>query len=399
MKSDELKRKENESDLEYELRLVEAKKELKEDIDWEDIKNLVGFEGNKDSLRKANDTKFGGYEVYKYMKEKKLKEMEDGEIISKIEELKFERMKNRNQKSELNRLLNKHSKFDLFYENIKESIETLPLPTFDHLQTSDKIGGWILAIADIHYNATFVSENNIYNRDEVKRRFSLLLSEMVELINRNKIEHLEILSLGDEIQGLLRLSDIKLNDISIVDSVVEVSRLITTFLNELSKYVDITYRHNVYSNHTQTRPLGSKANAMPSEDISKLIGNYIKDMLVNNDRVDVILSDKEYATFHLMGQTILFQHGHTERKIEDVIKKYTMLTRKFIDIALLGHFHGGKSFTCGELNGNTEVVVEPSFIGSDPYSDSLGLGSKGMCQLHKIEENKGVTETYRIILN
>ena len=75
------------------------------------------------------------------------------------------------------------------------------------------------------------------------------------------------------------------------------------------------------------------------------------------------------------------------------------MTRKFIDICFLGHFHGGKSFNVGELNGNTEVVIEPSFIGSDPYSDSLGLGSKGMCQLHKVEPWQGITETYRIILN
>ena len=34
-----------------------------------------------------------------------------------------------------------------------------------------------------------------------------------------------------------------------------------------------------------------------------------------------------------------------------------MLHRKFYDICFVAHFHGGKQFSVGEGNGNTEVVV------------------------------------------
>ena len=58
---------------------------------------------------------------------------------------------------------------------------------------------------------------------------------------------------------MIRLSDIKMNDIPVVDSVVEISRLLATFLNELSKYTKIQYRHIMSSNHSQNRYLGTKA--------------------------------------------------------------------------------------------------------------------------------------------
>ena len=76
-----------------------------------------------------------------------------------------------------------------------------------------------------------------------------------------------------------------------------------------------------------------------------------------------------------------------------------MLHRTFYDICFVAHYHGGKQMSVAEGNGNTEIVVCPSFIGSDPYSDSLKIGSKGMCRLFKIEENQGITEQYTIILN
>ena len=64
-------RKQDEELIDYEVRLVEIlKNERPEDLEWSDIKEYVGFEGNKDSLRKANDSEFGGYKVAKHYQKK-----------------------------------------------------------------------------------------------------------------------------------------------------------------------------------------------------------------------------------------------------------------------------------------------------------------------------------------
>ena len=198
---------------------------------------------------------------------------------------------------------------------------------------------------------------------------------------------------------MLRISDVTLNDIPVVDAVVEVSRLIATFLNELSKYTTIEYRHVLSGNHGQNRYLNTKANEMPCEDMERIIGNYIKDLVSNNDRIKVVLSKKDYDSFEICRQNILALHGWQVKNIENSIKDYSMLHRKFYDICFLAHFHAGKTISVGELNGDTKVIVCSGFIGSDPYSDKLKKGTKGKCELFKIEENLGITETYTIILN
>lgn len=336
--------------------------------------------------------------------EKALSDREDNDLIKELEEKKQElikeRMKLQSTKIEYNRNLRKDSRFELFYENIRDAKDRLPMPQFKEiLNNSENSGEYILSLADIHYGAFFTSENNYYSREKVKEQFEILLFKLKILIHKNRIEKIKVLELGDTIQGMLRLSDVRLNDIPVVDSVVEVSRLIATFLNELSKYVHIEYRHIMASNHSQNRYLGTKASEMPLEDMERIIGNYIKDLTFENPRVDVVLSDKDYDSFEVCGQNILSLHGHQVKSINNIIKDYSMLHRKFYDLCFVAHFHGGKQISVGEGNGNTEIVVCPSFIGSDPYSDKLKLGSKAMCKLFKIEESMGITENYSIILN
>jgi hypothetical protein len=77
-----------------------------------------------------------------------------------------------------------------------------------------------------------------------------------------------------------------------------------------------------------------------------------------------------------------------------------MLHRTFYDYCLLGHSHSSREVTGNEgyLN-DTEVLVVPSFIGSDPYSDSLRKGSKAACKIYVFDEKEGHIETHKLQLN
>ena len=396
----EIKRREDESLLGFYKRITENRKEL--GLSYEEWGELIIGENrySSDNCRKAL---YLVKPMLESLEEEQINKITDNDIIKEIEdkkeELIKERMKLQTTKIEYNRNLRKDSRFEMFYENINDARDRLPMPVFEELICEEQEGEYVLALADIHYGAFFESINNSYSREEVQRRFGKLIAKLKVLIHKNKINKLNIIELGDTIQGMLRLSDVKLNDIPVVDSVVEVSRLIATFLNELSRYTEITYRQVMASNHSQNRYLGTKANEMPNEDMERVIGNYIKDLVVNNPRVEVVLSERDYDSFELCGQNILTLHGHQIKSINNAIRDYSMLHRTFYDICFVAHFHGGKQMSVAEGNGNTEIVVCPSFIGSDPYSDSLKIGSKGMCRLFKIEENQGITEQYTIILN
>lgn len=374
------------------------------DLDWQDIVDKYDLQIHRDVLRKAFQSPIGGYSVYKYLSEDKT-DISDEDILKEIELKKLELIKERKKlqatKTELMRNLTHSARFELFYENIKEAIETLPLPKFETI-VDYKEGNeeYVLSFADIHYGANFTSENNEYSREICKQRFEKLLHKTIKYIDKESIGHLKVLNQGDTIQGILRMTDLKLNEVPIVQAVVEISRLIANFLNELSAYTNVTYYHTMSANHSQTRPLGSKASELATEDMELVIGNYIKDLLSNNKRVEVVLSEKDYTILDICGFDCISMHGHQIKNIKKCIQDYSMLHRKFYQYCFLGHTHAGQTIVTGEGYRNSiEVLVTPSFCGSDPYSDNLKVGAKAMAKIYKFEEYSGLTQTTNIILN
>ena len=338
--------------------------------------------------------------------EKALSDREEDGLLQELEEKKLELIKERKKlqttKVELNRTLTHEARFELFYENIKEEIKTLPLPEFNTI-SYEVVNGKVedvQVITDIHYGANFKSEHNEYSREICKERFELLLAETIAYCKKEQLTKLKIFNLADDIQGILRMTDLKINEVPVVQAVVEISRIIANYLNELSAYVNVEYYHTMSSNHSQTRPLGSKASEIATEDMELIIGNYIKDLLVHNDRVNVYLSDKDYTSINICGYESLLLHGHQVKNVGSVVKDYSMLHRKFYQYVFLGHTHAGQTKVVGEgIDNAIEILVTPSFVGSDPYSDSLKVGAKAMSKIYRFEEGKGLVQTRNIILN
>ena len=211
----------------------------------------------KDTVRKASSQDlFGSVFVNEYLKSIKPNEFEqnvsDSLNVDKYE-LQKERYKIQAEKIELNRNLRQVSRFELFYENVKESIQIFPTPHFTYeINTINKDKEYVLTIADIHAGANFVSENNEYSYVECERRFAKLFSYMVDYIEENNIHTLKVINGGDDIQGLLRITDMKLNETSVVEATVFVAKLISSFLNDLSNYCYIKYYQVPTANHSQT---------------------------------------------------------------------------------------------------------------------------------------------------
>lgn len=213
-----------------------------------------------------------------------------------LEEIKKERIKLQTLNLERNRITRKEQRHVLYHEYLAHCIEKLPMPEIHPLAgIEENEAEYLLTISDIHFGADFESENNIYNIKECHYRFSLLLAHVINFVKTNHLKSLKIACLGDTIQGILRIKDIQLNEAPVVSSIVQVSRLIANFLNDLSAYVEIDYYHVPTANHTQVRPLGTKASELATEDVEYIIGNYVKDLLRDNYRVEVHLEfEKNY---------------------------------------------------------------------------------------------------------
>ena len=377
------------------------------DLDWSEIKEKYNIQCAVDTIRKASTTIFGGEFRESYLKNKiysNPKEFsKEKEIDKKINEMRKERIKLQTANIERNRLDRNESRQELYYEYVGKAIDTLPLPNFKPITNNKQSEvNYMVALADVHYGAKHKSINNEYSPEIAKSRFEDLTGRLISFIKEKHIGKLTIVSLGDLIQGVLRLSDLKINDSSIVKSTVEICRLIATMLNELSIYAKIEYYHTPSANHTQIRVLNAKPSELADEDMEYLMGNYIKDLCSHNDRISVHLAKngEDFIEVYLPGNDIIAMHGHQIKNIETSIKDISILHKKFYDCCLLGHYHNGKEIPSHEgILGDSEILISPSFVGSDPYSDSLCKGSKACVKVYGFDSFYGHTETYKFILN
>ena len=405
----DLIRQENETEFDFIKRIVYGKLVDKTiTAEYEDLSEIVFGDGNCYNSSEVRKRFYGIKRLLDVHEEEKIEAIIEvtgsdvmDELDLKIQELDKSRKKLQATKLEYNRNLRVDSRFELLYENVRDAIETITVPAFEgsFFQTGNK--EYLLNFSDIHYGSNFKSENNEYSRDICKQRFELLLSKTIKIIEKEEISKLHVLNCADSIQGLLRISDVRMNDIPIVEATIEVSKLLANWLNELSKYVKIVYHHVPNANHSQLRLLNTKASEMAAEDLEKIIVNYIHDVLINNPRIEVpVVMDREYLNFSLCGYNFISLHGHQIRSIQNAIKDFSQLHRTWYDFLIMGHFHGGQEMNVGEgFSNNTEILIAPSIVGSCPYADSILKGAKSMAKLYVFEEGQGHSKTYNLLLN
>ena len=395
----------------YEQLLTDCSNKVQKisDLDWSEICDKYNLDFNPDTIRKgAQPPLIGSAFVSEYYKWKESQRDSDTKEDSYFKELQIqrrqlekERQKLYATKTEYSRQVRQQSRFELFYENVARELNEYDVPEFIGLNYSEQMKSYVLSIADIHAGANFITETNEYSFDEITKRFNKLFNDVVYFVKEKNINNLKVLCLGDDIQGILRLSDLQLNESSVVRATVFVAKTIAHFLNELSAYCYIDYYHCPTSNHSQSRPLGTKASEIASEDVEYVICNYIKDVLVNNNRISVHTNfGYEYIEIPIFGFKTIAMHGHTINNIDNALKDLTYHKKTFYTTVFLAHYHASKVGTVGEMSDtDCEVIVCPSFVGSCPYSDKLMKGAKPSCCIYGYDEKYGHTETYKIFLN
>ena len=394
----------------YERMLDDCTKKVSgvSDDDWADILARYNVSLHYDSLRKAQQTIFGGAFVKQYFEEKNATSVSEDAYLIKLqnekEEIRKERIKLQTANLERSRIDRNEARHEMYYEQVGSVCTSLPLPEFKPLfeiGKGDKVE-YVVALSDLHYGSIFKSINNEYSPEIFKERLEYLVDRLYQFVIDKQINVLNVVCLGDVIQGILRLSDLRINETSVVKATVEVSRLLAQFLNALSEFVNVNYYHVPSSNHGQIRYLNAKASELSDEDFEYVVSNYIKDLCSANGRINVILAEQgnQYVELNVNGSTIVAMHGHQVKNVESALKDLSILLGKEINTLLLGHYHSAREITSNEgCLEDCEVLVCPSFVGSDPYADSLMKGSKAAVKIFGYDELYGHTESYKITLN
>lgn len=350
-------------------------------LEWEEIKKMAGFEHSVAHLKNL------AYGYKRLIDSNYLNNVENNE---KFIEIRKEIAKLSTMKLETNKLLREQARKDLFAEQICEAITRLEPPKFEELaEGSGNNSSYVLHLSDIHYGSVFEVEGNKYNIDICVKRMNDLLVKTIKKVRKEGISKLKVINTGDSIQGMLRMSDIKKNEVPVVESVVGFSQLMGKFLNKLSAHVEVEYYHVSSANHSEPRFIGTSAGQMPEEDFEKIIINYIHDTLANNKRIMVHLDiTKPFIELDIAGFKTISAHGHNISNINNAIRDLSMTNKTFYNYLIMGHIHHTR---IQETDSNCMVLVAPSFVGVCPYSKKILKTSNPGVNLYTFEENKGLT--------
>lgn len=413
----DIKRRENETELSYMARVYRNKIEL--GLNNKEINALINEElgtSYAESTTRCNANSFNqGYNeaLENGINEKKyIKEIEE-----KTRELKKERKKIQTANIEYNKLLREQARNEMWYEGIKESIlrlEPLKCPPIRIIPNNSKTDA-VLTMSDFHYgrecringlNGEIISE---YNVDIFKNRMWDLLQQVVDTCNERKLNHLHIMALGDFIDGLLRVSQIKSLQVGVLDSVVQFSEFMATWLNKLSNFISIDY-YQVQGNHDELRLLTGKKGDFPHENVSKLILDNIKVRLENVKLKDQIKGVKNYNVtihdsysdfiyFNILGVNVLGYHGE-DKDLQSSLRWFRTFYNVPIDIVFGGHLHSQTLQT--ESSGNLcdcQCIRVSGICGIDDYSVKLRKSAKAGASMFIFKDGKGKTSQEDFWLN
>lgn len=398
-----LKRKENESESQYIKRLIYGKLVDKTiDLDYSELTQLMyGKPYSSDVGRRIC---YGWRDAFKLIDEENLGNIKENDIIKQIEEksleLEKEKIKVRTEKLELNKSKRIDVRNEMLYEEFKRSLNEVEIPNFKPIviNSGDKIGH--LGISDFHFGKAFSVLNNEYNEEIFYNRMNKLISETVEICRQNNITKLHILNCGDDVEGMaLRVSQLKSLQYGFTDQVIKLAKYMVKFLNKLSEELEIVYHHVLEGNHSELRTFNDRT--WTCENMERIIITYIRDTTENNPRISIPEYNGQFVQYDIFGYNIYARHGHRKINENKVIGDVSNQLRKFIDYVYFGHLHhySRKTVSTGKTN-NKEVIYLPSIMGEDEYSqDFMFGGSKASAILDVYEKDKGIKNTYNIIVN
>lgn len=328
-------------------------------------------------------------------------DMASGDMVREIEKA---RIKLRTEKLEYNRWLREDARDDMIAEKISNAIKELPplkmpKPIIASSKKHASKSGCLI-FTDTHFgtefciNGLFGEVINEYSPEIFEARMNNLLEQVVAICEKEGFTELNVYDLGDELEGLIRVSQIWKLRYGIIESAVLYGRYISEWLNELTTHVRVKYQMVKDSNHCQLRLWGEPKNTFKNENMSYVISEKIIDRLRDNPNFEYIQNPTGYVFDNIEGFNILGIHGEVKNPTQ-AIKDFSKTYRTNIDILVSGHMHHGGNEQVGIAS---DVVMVPSVIGVDDYSISLNKTSNPGATMIVIEQSKGKVIEYNIKL-
>lgn len=391
---------------EYKIRLFRNKDSYK--LSNKDIAELINNASNLNRDESSYRKWFAAYEEgytdgVQYSND-------NSAILNKLTEQRIEaekaRKKAQTERIETNKWIREQARSEMFYDKVKDCMaEYLSYnPMFEKKETVQSVDkSAVLFLADQHYGISFTinglngSVINEYSPEIFEQRMNTILYETLDFINKNELNHIDVMCLGDSLDGLIRQSQLMKLRWGVIDCAVKYANYMFKWFTELSKHINITL-YNVAGNHTRLDLLGTKKGEHERENLDKVIMSIIKNgvELTENPNIKIVENYADVIYTELScGTKIMGIHGEV-KNLDDARKDYQESYNVQIDYIVAGHLHHNESFQGGYRKG---VIRVGSIIGVDDYSMKVRKCADATANIAMFERDKGLVDFHTIVLN
>ena len=391
---------EGQSELSYLWSIGQAKDNGTYDGTWDDIAYLINFHYREDESEYRTSSAYRKpYEqAKKFYESGVFNKFSEDEYLNKLNaskrEVEREKVKYRDER----RAWSKQNYADARAEDILDklsdslvSIGKLQFPNhYVNGFTSDN--DMIVLLSDLHIGATFNSKFGKFDTDVARERMTELLNSVIELQKMHNSENCYVLSLGDQISGIIHKTIQVTNRENVVEQVKIATELISNFCYSLSQHFNAVKLISVSGNHS--RLTTNKDNAMHDDRLDDLISWAVGLSLYNVENFHVVENDIDtsIAMFDIRGKTYVATHGDYDGFNKGDTQKLVSMIRTFPEAWFTGHMH---TIAVDEVN-EIKMIRGGSLAGSgDDYTVEKRLSGKAS-QLVCIVDDNGLKAYYPI---
>lgn len=391
---------EGQGELSYLWSIGQAKDNGNFDGTWDDIAYLMNFYyRNDESEYRTSSAYRKPYEqAKKFYESGVFNKFSEDEYLNKLVTSKREAEREKVRLRDERRAWNKQNYADARAEDIldklSDSLVSIGSVQFPNHQvdafTSDN--DMVVLLSDLHIGATFDNRFGRYNTDVAVERMSELLSNVLELQRMHNSENCYVLSLGDQISGIIHKTIQVTNRENVIEQIKIATELIANFCYKLSQHFNNVNLISVSGNHS--RLTHNKDNAMHDDRLDDLISWAVGLSLYNVENFHVIENDIDtsIALFNIRGKSYVATHGDYDGFTKGDVQKLIATIREFPEAWFTGPLH---TIAVDEVN-EIKMIRGGSLAGSgDDYTVEKRLTGKAS-QLVCVIDDNGLKAYYPI---
>jgi hypothetical protein len=392
---------ENENEYQYIWRIGQAKDSGLLDMDWNSIADLLNstFRTDESEYRTEAAYRKSYQQAKKFYENGVFNNLSEGQYLKELQSqkqsLEKEKVKTRDERTELRRIIREEARKESYLEQVLRCISEYqcnPLKydeskRFDGILSTDN--DLLISCFDLHAGMESKNFWNTFNEDVLHDRLNSYLDKIFEVQLRHGSENAYVV-LSELVSGFIHPTLRIENNQDMIEQFLCVTNYISEFLAELSyKFTDVNV-HIAPGNHGRLSP--KKEDNITNENMDNLVIPFLEAKLQNFKNIHCYKNtiEQSIAMFSIRNQTVFSSHGDKE-SLEKAIPNLTLFTGIRPNIYLCGHRHTNSMITMYD----SKVLQAGCLSGVDNYCLDNRLRNKPE-QLIAVINNNGLDCLYDV---